>query len=931
MEHPSGPDRGAHSAIAIVAIDPEGIVTSWSLAAQSLFDLTAAQACGTPMVSVLDHWAEESDPPRISFSSVLDGDGRISSYVGLWSPGSPTTLSRQSLEASERRFRALVTHSFDAIVVLDVLGFVTFASASLHKIIGVSETEVLGRAGLSFVEPVDAKRVREQVLEAGPGDEVGPIDMRLLTANGTWLPFEGYRTDLVGDPDVEGILWNLRIVPESRLVEQALWRSEERLQALAAGSSDVTVVNDMDGFAIYAGPSLERVFGYRVDDFVGTYYDAFVHPDDLEASVELAAQVMSAGGTTWWARYRIRHADGSWRWVDTCFTDLRDNPAVGGVVANIRDVTEQVGSEQALRESESLYRSMVETAGECITIHDLDGRITFANAQMASLIGSTVAELQQMSIFDLIRPDDLAAAQARLQRRHQAGVERYEFVVVRTDRSTRDVLISASPLIDAHGGVTGILSMMIDISDRKLAEAEMERLVLEDSLTGLASRALVVDRVAQLITSQSRGPGLAAVIFMDLDNFKIVNETHGHSVGDQVLREVASRVRSAVRPQDTVGRYGDDEFVVLLDHLDQISDAVMVADRIVEALDAPISVERVPVPATASLGIALTPADSADFIMRDAEIAMYRAKERGGARFELFDSSLEAEAKDRLAFETDLQAAIEANDLRLHYQPVVDLQGRLTGFEALARWDHPVRGSVSPGQFIPLAETTGAIVPLGRWILNQACSDLVRWRARPGRGALTMAVNLSGRQLVEPGVAEMVRSVLTEHELEPAALCLEITESVLMDDTVVAPSALTAIHELGVRLALDDFGTGYCSLLYLRNFPVDILKLDRSFVSGVDQNPQDSAIVRSTIGLAHSLGLKAVAEGVETIGQLRALSTMGCDVAQGFYWSPGIPAADVEAMLSSATVAPANKGVAVPVRMTTVSEPRPLRALRPAG
>jgi EAL domain-containing protein (putative c-di-GMP-specific phosphodiesterase class I) len=337
------------------------------------------------------------------------------------------------------------------------------------------------------------------------------------------------------------------------------------------------------------------------------------------------------------------------------------------------------------------------------------------------------------------------------------------------------------------------------------------------------------------------------------------------------------------------------------------------------------------VEATASLGIALTPADSADAIMRDADIAMYRSKELGGARFELFDSTLEAEAKDRLALEVDLRAAIDANQLRLHYQPVVDLEGRLTGFEALARWDHPVRGSVSPGQFIPLAEATGAIVPLGRWILAQACSDLVRWRARPGREALTMAVNLSGRQLVEPGVVDMVREVLAEHDLEPGALCLEITESVLMDDTTGVTSALTAIHDLGVKLALDDFGTGYCSLIYLRSFPVDTLKLDRSFVSGVDQDAQDSAIVRSTIGLAHSLGLEAVAEGVETIGQLRALATMGCDLAQGFYWSPGIPAADVEEMLSSDTVAPATQGSAVPTRMTTVAGPRPVPALGSAG
>ena len=440
--------------------------------------------------------------------------------------------------------------------------------------------------------------------------------------------------------------------------------------------------------------------------------------------------------------------------------------------------------------------------------------------------------------------------------------------------------------------------MMTDVRERKRAEATNTRLALEDSLTGLANRALVVDRVDQLVTHQYRRPGVAAVIYLDLDDFKAVNDTHGHSVGDRVLRVVASRILAAVRPEDTVGRYGGDEFVVILDRIDGANDAVRIAERIVATLRHPIELQGLTVRCTASLGIALTPGESPDTLMRDADIAMYRAKERGGACYELFDASLGARVQERLAFEADVRSAIAANRFHLHYQPVVTLDGRVTGFEALARWDHPVRGIVTPDKFIPVAESTGTIIVLGAWILDQACRHLSRWRQLPGCGGLTMAVNLSGIQLVDPGIVDAVVRALGASHLDPSALCLEMTESVLMDDDASARPTLAAIHDLGVKLAVDDFGTGYSSLVYLRRFPVDALKLDQTFVAGVDQYAHDSTIVESVIGLAHALGLQAIAEGVETRGQLDALQAMGCDLGQGYYWSPGIPAEDVGALLA---------------------------------
>ena len=671
------------------------------------------------------------------------------------------------------------------------------------------------------------------------------------------------------------------------------------LRALAAESTDVILVIDAQGVITYAGPSLDMVFGHRSDEIVGRCWVDLVHPEDGgsgRGAASPAAAVRSAPETTSW-NFRFRHRDGSWRWVAARFRDLSDHPAVSGIVASVRDVTDRHLVDEAARAAASLYRSIVEMAEECITIHDVAGRITFANPKMAELIGTTVAELEGQSIFDLVVGDELEITASSLERRHPGEREQYEFSLLRRDGSTCPVLISAIPLRDPAGEVTGILSMMSDISDRKQAESQCAWLALHDPLTGLANRSLVVDRMLQILRTQVRQPRLAAVLFMDLDNFKHINETVGHSAGDEVLREVARRLTAVVRNEDTVGRYGGDEFVVLLDHLDDTDNAVATAERILEAVGPAVDTHAGVVLPRLSIGIACTPAPDSDTLLHNADIAMYRAKERGGGCFELFDDELGTQVQERRWLESDLRAAVRNNEIRPHYQPVVDLNGRVTGFEALARWTHAERGSVSPGVFIPMAESIGVIEQLGASILHQACADLARWQASTGRTDLTMAVNLSGRQLADGSAVGLVMAAVRDHHLSPSSLCLEITESVLMDDETLATAALAEIHDFGVHLAVDDFGTGYSSLLYLRRFPVDSLKLDRSFVAGVDQNAQDSTIVRSVIDLAHSFGLIAVAEGVETAGQLESLREMGCDLAQGFLWSPAVPADQAEAML----------------------------------
>jgi diguanylate cyclase (GGDEF)-like protein len=393
-----------------------------------------------------------------------------------------------------------------------------------------------------------------------------------------------------------------------------------------------------------------------------------------------------------------------------------------------------------------------------------------------------------------------------------------------------------------------------------------------------------------------------AVLFVDVDRFKVINDSLGHGAGDRLLATLAERMRHALRPTDVLARFGGDEFVLVCEDFSGERDVAALADRLLDVLGQRTDIDGRGVVVDVSIGVAVTSsaAARAEDLVRDADAAMYRAKGRGGGSWELFDEELRAHAVARLDVEDALRRALDGGQLRVFYQPVVTLDERPVSAEALVRWQHPVRGLISPADFIPLAEETGLIVPLGRFVLEEACRQLARWRrADPALEGLAMAVNLSARQLADPGLCEWVRAVLERNALDPSSLCLEITESVLVDDAGTAAESLLALNELGVRLAVDDFGTGYSSLLSLRRFPVQELKLDRSFVSGLGRNDRDTAIVGSVIQLAHALGLLAVAEGVETEEQLASLRSLGCDRAQGYLWSPPVPADEAGGFLSA--------------------------------
>ena len=578
-------------------------------------------------------------------------------------------------------------------------------------------------------------------------------------------------TMLVVARQVVAVRENVRL-----LGAQALQQSEARFRALAQHSSDVIVIVDADANIQYHTPSLRQVFGYGSDDLRTLQLLDLVHPDDRAHAQAFFAQTLARPGVSPPVEWRMRHVDGSWRYAETLGNNLLDDPNVGGVVLNTRDVSERKGLEQQLA--------------------------------------------------------------------HQA---------------------------------------------------------FHDALTRLPNRALFMDRLEHALVRAERHHQHVAVLFLDLDNFKFVNDSLGHAAGDDLLIEVAQRLRQCVRPHDTLARLGGDEFTILLEAVHDEYVAESMAQRIWNALQTPFTIDGQVVFTSASIGIALSTAAccGADALLRAADIAMYRAKVGGKAHAMVFDESMTADARQRLALETDLQHALEHGELFLAYQPLVHLASQhAVGAEALVRWQHPTRGIIPPNVFIPLAEETGLILPLGRWVIAEACQQARSWHVADPASPPCVSVHLSARQFRHPGLAGDVAAILRETGLPAHRLTMEITESMLMAQEETTLRSLTALKQLGVKLAIDDFGTGYSSLAYLKRFPIDILKIDRSFMERIEHDAGDGAIVHTIVTLAKTLNLTVTGEGIETEAQLAHLQALDCDVGQGYLFAKPLPALEIAAMFA---------------------------------
>jgi len=942
--------------------------------------------------------------------------------------------AEDQLRDTARQLERVLAHSRDAIVMIGASGTIEWVSPAVTTLLGFESHQLVGQDPFAFAHPDDLDVALARAPEAFlTGIDNTPFVMRMRHRDGAWVPTEAAAgAVLADDGTIESVVVNLHDARARLAAEAEVDATNDRFRALVEHSGAVAEIVDGEGTILWISDNVLDLLGYRPEELIGQSAAHFAHPDDLNASRDITRDIGRTLGASASFDARVRHKNGSWRWMDVTFTNRLDDPTVNGVIGNFRDVTDRHTAEQALRSSEKLFRSVAQSSPTGIFQQDGQRNCVYVNERWQEITGYSFEQAMGGGWRRIIHPDD----------RIQVGVDdptrpvdtvavTAEFRVVRPNGTVRWVAVSTAPMIDDEGMVIGTVGTLEDVSERVDAERNNQRLIdifeatsdlvgiadpdgvllyvnraarvflgleagqplqginllarfpndtaddttemlaaslldngawsgelslvrgdglnvpllaqllvhsdaegrpeflsavlrdiserkqfestlhhqaTHDPLTGLPNRALLLDRLADALARAKRTGLRVALLFIDLDHFKVVNDSLGHALGDKLLIGISDRLKTAMRPGDVIARFGGDEFVLLCENLHGQPDAVAIADRVLSAVSGPFAIDDTEVFVGMSIGIAFPSDDEAEpaNLIRDADAAMYRAKEKGRARWEVFDNAMRLHAVDRLDIENSLRRAIERHELRVHYQPIVRIQptelggasdesptdwgGGVTawieGVEALLRWEHPDRGLLLPNEFISIAEETGLIVDFGAWVLEQSCRQVMRWQASiPGLPPLKLSVNLSGRQLGHPKLVDDVASVLLETGIDAAHVGFEITESVLMDDVDRSEETLGELKLLGVKLSVDDFGTGYSSLSYLRRFPVDVLKVDRSFVDGVDTDPSDSAIVTAIVTLAHNLGMKAVAEGVETVAQLDELRRLGCDLGQGYLFA----------------------------------------------
>jgi diguanylate cyclase (GGDEF)-like protein/PAS domain S-box-containing protein len=678
------------------------------------------------------------------------------------------------------------------------------------------------------------------------------------------------------------------------------------LQVVIESLNDGIIITDTSDRILHINSRLAKLIGLEAELMVGEPAQPFLGL--IEGWLFFSQSDDHAATPSDWCESQLRRRDGRQFWAEVNSTPLFDDRGQPlGNLIRVTDITERKWLEEYLR----LLESVVVNANEMVMISQLEPtsdplnlRIIYINNAFLTVTGYRAGEVIGKNALLLIGEE---TSQSELTRVRQSLSKnesvKAELLLYRKDSTCFWADINTVPIHNEHGQVTHFVSVMREATERKEAEEQLRRNAFHDSLTGLPNRLMFMERLDQTVERLKQDPTYQfAILFLDLDRFKVINDSLGHLVGDELLVGIARRLERCVHQTDMVARLGGDEFTVLLENIPNSDEAAKVADRIHEELAIPFNLSGNEVFTSTSIGIAMSSPEleRAEDLIRGADIAMYRAKASGKSCHELFDTEMHDEMVSLLQLENDLRRAIDRQEFDLYYQPIVSLSsGRIAGFEALVRWNHPTQGLIGPGKFISIAEETGLIMPLGEWVLREACQQLRQWQFKFSHlWPMTVSVNLSGRQFSHPGLTDQLRQILAETGLSANFLKLEITESVIMENTEAALGMLAKIKEMGLQLSVDDFGTGYSSLGYLYRFPMDVLKIDRSFISRVDVDGEKLELVRTITTLAWNLGMDVVAEGVETTKQLAQLKALKCEYGQGHLFSRPICAKDMEAFLS---------------------------------
>jgi diguanylate cyclase (GGDEF)-like protein/PAS domain S-box-containing protein len=937
--------------------------------------------------------------------------------------------AEEKLRESEERFRSLIQNASDLITILEEDGTIRYESPAIERVLGYSPEERIGNNTFDYLHPDDEERTKVSFAEAldNPGEVRPPVEFRLRHKDGSWRHMESTRTNLLQDPAVKGVVANSRDVTDRKQAEEKIRESEERYRAVMEQSAEAIWLFDPDTKQVLeSNTAFQEMLGYTAEELRGmTNYDFVAHSrEDIDATVwrkaqeekdppeermyrradgtllnvEVKGTLISYGGKEVVCsvardlterkeaekalreseeRYRqlvdlspemvAVHGDGKWLYIndagarllgasnseeligkpvmDFVHPDFReivrsrhsqlergesntfleqklirlDGQVVDVEVASaplsyqgkpanqslVRDITERKKAEKALRESEERFRSAFEDSPIGVALVDLDGQRFRVNRALCEMLGYSEEELL-CAYLEHVHPDDRETSSEHLRRLLEKGTGNYtlERRYLHADGRVVWNLTSVSLIQDSRGEPSHLVCLHQDITERKELEEQLRHQAFYDSLTGLPNRALFLDRLGHALARAGREDSPVAVLLIDLDDFKAINDSLGHNAGNAVLVEVAGRFQASVRPGDTVGRIFGDEFTILLETPAGEEEACRVTERIQKGLQAPFKVDGQEVFVRASIGVALgeTDEDQPNEVLRHADLAMYEAKNAGNVRYEVYNPSMDTRLVERMNLERDLSRAVEREEFEVHYQPKVLLETEaIVGVEALVRWQHPERGLLPASQFIQLAEKTCLIDQIGPWVLKESCRQLKEWQERyPQKFGLPfgLCVNLSAREIRQPDLAEKVAGVLRETGLDPACLMLEITERTAKEEAEQTIGKLRELKELGVELAIDDFGTGYCSLLYLEHSLLDILKIDRLVVHRERKDPEEyTAILSAMTSMAHSLSLEVIVEGVETEEQATKLKEMGCEMAQGHYFAEPLPNEALEKLL----------------------------------